>query len=719
MNIEQLCAAGYWPIPLQESGKKPHTGVFKSGGVQGYWDAWRNGKLGYEKIKRYWEKFPDANVGISCEGLVVVDLDTQEAVEWGKQLDNEFGSVTGKGEHIIYRENPKYQLTTVIAAKTVGLDIKTGLNNYIVVPESWHESGKQYKWKHITDKGLLPVIRKKDIDKIKKFIRPSKAVKESKTDLDLSSVLEFYEIDSDAHKRVNSCIFEDHTDTKGSFRINGEKWHCSCLPKQTGGAYEFIARKEGWLANGDEFWKSPGARSKTFKKAQEIDPALSTTFAKNQEELVGYMEEVNNKYFFLEDGNTSVVRENEEGLSFISISGFKSSKNNTQINKSTLGTLWMMHPLRRTFEKIVFRPSLKVGKYEYNLFKGWSVKPSSGSCQPIIRHIRDVLCGGRDDLAEWVLDWSADIFQNPESKLKTSIGLTGAQGTGKTMFYSIFNAILGKHAAISGNMSYLTNRFNQHLQDKLLVFMDEAFFGGQIQTANALKNIITGDSINIEIKGGSHYQARNFMRIVVASNEEHFVHLDGDDRRWLILPVSDKYQNDKDYFSKLSGCIDQESGAFLKYLLNREIKNNLAHPPGTEQKDRLKLLSMKPIERWWLDCLVEGSIGYEKSGYQDFAITNDIWNTPGCPAKTEEVFSSFLTYADKMKLNTHERVDKARLGIYLAKATDGNIQKRRLDQSQTYVMPALDTCRELFASYKSVTNWLSLQEMHFEERLAS
>ena len=58
------------------------------------------------------------------------------------------------------------------------------------------------------------------------------------------------------------------------------------------------------------------------------------------------------------------------------------------------------------------------------------------------------------------------------------------------------------------------------LQDKLLVFADEAFWAGDKQAEGVLKGMVTEEMNVIEHKGKDAFKVKNYIRLIVASNYE-------------------------------------------------------------------------------------------------------------------------------------------------------------------------------------------------------
>lgn len=108
-----------------------------------------------EQIRRWWESFPLANIGIrtgAVSGFFVLDVDERHGGDDSLQgLKEEFGgipqtvcSLTGAGEHLFF-EHPGSPIQNSASKLAQGLDIR-GDGGYIIAPPSLHPSGRLYAW---------------------------------------------------------------------------------------------------------------------------------------------------------------------------------------------------------------------------------------------------------------------------------------------------------------------------------------------------------------------------------------------------------------------------------------------------------------------------------------------------------------------------------------------------------------------------------------------
>lgn len=322
---------------------------------------------------------------------------------------------------------------------------------------------------------------------------------------------------------------------------------------------------------------------------------------------------------------------------FTSLSAFSSKLSNKRAFKelqikTNAYEHWRNSRERKEYDQLTFRPIAgKVADNEplpemmvtndygvfrlYNLYEGLSFDPETGkdkSCDLILKHIREVWCNNNIVSYNYVLDWFARMFQYPNEPGGTCIVLSGGQGTGKDTIVDIFKKAFGQHAFMANTPDKLVGRFNKYVSTSVFVFANEATWGGDKALEGALKTLITDTNLPCERKGIDTYSVKNCTHVLVASNNEWIVPVGEDDRRFFVLDVSSKYQNDHAYFKRLRHERDNGGAeAFVYMLHNRPISNFDPHSmPENNSRAKLdmKIRTANSIVRWWIECVEEGRI---------------------------------------------------------------------------------------------------------------
>lgn len=222
--------------------------------------------------------------------------------------------------------------------------------------------------------------------------------------------------------------------------------------------------------------------------------------------------------------------------------------------------------LRTTYVGTQFEPdTTKVDPHKFNLFNGFPYEPASagaseGDWSLMREHIKDNLIAGNgatpeqdESLFNYWMTWHADIFQNPGRKKGTSIAILGEQGVGKSKFYDWFRVGLADYAIKVSSKKYLVGSFNAHLDSKLLVVAEEAFWSGDKESASVLKDFISSETYTVERKGVDAVERRNLIRTVFVTNNDWAIPTDdnADARRFLVLRAGTAQKQNGDYFAKI------------------------------------------------------------------------------------------------------------------------------------------------------------------------
>lgn len=388
-------------------------------------------------------------------------------------------------------------------------------------------------------------------------------------------------------------------------------------------------------------------------------------------ETLAALKDLNKKYAaVLLGGDFRVIREGfdktekKHTLSFIKVSSFYNYFANIkypvkagekgELRYKQMAKVWMDWRDRRTYNDVIFSPSDNVSKQPYNLFRGFPLTPKKGDWSLMRWHIENVICAGDKEIFKYVLAWMARAVQEPGGERPgVAIVLKGGKGIGKGFFANYFGQIFGEAFLPISDSDNFTGRFNMHLSKSLVVFLDEAVWGGNKKAEGKLKSIITEPTVLFEPKGIDSIAMRNYMNIIIASNEDWVVPATGDERRFLVLHPDDCKRMDTDYFGKLAH--ERDNGgceAMMHDLMSHDYSGvNLRKAPHTEALGGQVEKSLCSVHSFWHSVLARGFLLSEKetgaprkSSGANSVTTDDEW--PDYVWKYE-IYEEFLIWCRK------------------------------------------------------------------------
>jgi len=308
-------------------------------------------------------------------------------------------------------------------------------------------------------------------------------------------------------------------------------------------------------------------------------------------------------------------------VSFLSIDTFK----NFYKNKKTLvemgdgkvkrienAQLWMGHESRRTYEDFVFDPSLQAPKGYYNSFRGFNrVAPVKGDWSEFKTLMLNTMCSGRVELFRYTMAWFRNILINPHKKSNVALVMHGGMGCGKGTVVEWFREIFKAYYVQLTDGNQLLSAFNSLLMGKLLIYADESLFTGDKTVTNKMKGLITEDTMRVEFKGVDAIITPNFTNILISTNNEHAIDAAMDERRYVVYRFDNAVAQDRVFFGKVKKQKNNGGVAALCYhMLNSHDYDDIdvTVPFETDEMKEQKLISLDPVEAFWLAILTRGYI---------------------------------------------------------------------------------------------------------------
>lgn len=388
-------------------------------------------------------------------------------------------------------------------------------------------------------------------------------------------------------------------------------------------------------------------------------------------------------------------------VEFRSVTAFKEMHGNKKVDGKKLGTLWLEHPRRRTFDLgVVFDPSGRAPAGALNLWRGFAVHPDpEADCGLILDYIRDVVAAGDPGHADYILTWLADLVQNPARKPGVALVLRGLKGVGKDTLAEIMRLIIGKyHVAHVTNSGRVADRFNSQFSTALLAHFEEATWGGNRDGKGTLQSLITSPQMPLERKGVDVVQVDSFVRLILTANDEWVVPATADERRYAVFEVPASKKGDTAYWDALYRQIENGGlPGFLAFLEGWQVPKGVEvrRPPQTAGLTGQKLAGLRNVDAWWYGALVEGDL----PGYQPDALDGEDWAAGAKIVNRTNLRKQYDDWMQRQRFHG-EALDPAAFGKGIKRLCP-ELKTTRVRDGESrpycYSFPDLSSCRESFA----------------------
>lgn len=385
---------------------------------------------------------------------------------------------------------------------------------------------------------------------------------------------------------------------------------------------------------------------------------------------------------------------------------------------------------RREVRAIGFDPRDNSNKDLFNLWNGFDIQKEKADeynpeeAEPILNHIKELWCQNDEEKYNYILDLFAHYIQKPHIKTGVLLALKSKQGGGKGIILNKLAEIIGEsHYTQNSNAKFLFGDFNGQLEAKLVVNLDEAFWGGDKQLEGVVKNKITEKRQTINKKNKENYIIDDYANYIITTNNDWFAGVSADDRRHYCLELSDCLSGrmTKETLSRVQPVLDAPAEAFANVLYNRDISD---FQPRMFKKTELLQNQVErnwnSVKSWFHIILKDGGLQHPQFGFAEWG---DLWGSDGWPLKggrrmknkftgeyetyyfKEFIFDCYnATAADNRKFGVEAFFRELKLNcfkdIYLEKRIQINKQRRVFIQ-----LPDLEKARE---------KWNEIQEYDYE-----
>ncbi len=391
----------------------------------------------------------------------------------------------------------------------------------------------------------------------------------------------------------------------------------------------------------------------------------------------------------------------------------------------SIAKLWLDSCLCLCYKRVVFNSTPHneadtATPDELNLFQGLKVVPTykyndsemkgevwKDAIGSFIEHVHDNLCRGDDELFQYVIHWLAMTVIRPWKKIRASVVMQAQEGTGKGTLVNIIKSCVGEdYVTAPPTLEEALEGFNACYVDTcLLMFLDEAFFGGSKKINGQLKKLVTEPEVPSREKFRENRMIRNAFNIVQASNEEHVLQSKLNTRRFVTLECSNEMAGGsgdtkkQQYFERLRSTDTQ---VLVNYFNSLDLDNwNPDNIPATSGDSKQKEHSLEQDGQFVLDFLNDPSIiDHAKRTVRgvDSVVDEDCLQGYYCRKSLFEIFK--------------ERYSSGRFGMNQAKLTrrivcltgGDNANDTKVGTARLIWMPSLEEARRSFRTQTGITH---------------
>eukprot|EP00798_Chlamydomonas_sp_ICE-L_P032864 gene32864-biopygen12042 len=333
--------------------------------------------------------------------------------------------------------------------------------------------------------------------------------------------------------------------------------------------------------------------------------------------------------------------------------------------------------IRKYDDMKLMPPPIEVGGNVYNIWNGFEVDRDVSSHDdsvmadhPSVEVFIDflhTLCGNNQECTNYILNWIAQIFQQPAQKTGVAILLKGEEGVGKNRATDLLRAMVGadKFLKTATPANTLYGRFNRQREGRFLIVVNESNGHDNFAANDVIKDMITCDQFECESKGVNAYTMQCFSRFIFITNNDNCLRVNPDNRRYVIIETSSVLKGNTEYFNHLSGLIDDAESrvAFYKFLMARDIKGVewIRSRPATTYMSQMVSMNL-PYEHQFILHMIQG-LSVEHTNVVDSIIDY----SPSVSIKAETLFDQFNDWLSTIRASDKHETNLIKFGLKVSK----------------------------------------------------
>ena len=259
--------------------------------------------------------------------------------------------------------------------------------------------------------------------------------------------------------------------------------------------------------------------------------------------------------------------------------------------------VWLASKRRREHIDVAYRPGdtpITADNY-INTWSGWPCEAKDGDVAPFLDLLHHLTSGDREK-SNHLLDWFAYPVQTSGGKIRHAVVLHSTEtGVGKSTLAEMVGSLYGPTCGVNwtkiGN-AQLEATFNSWIAEKLFIVGEEIDVAHNRALGAKLKELITGDVVQLNRKYVSELERPNLANFLFLSNSVTPLHIDRHDRRFFVVHCAEQKLPDelnrrlRDWYAKGG------REALMFYLKERDIAGFRPEAPAPDTAEKIAAIDL-------------------------------------------------------------------------------------------------------------------------------
>ena len=295
--------------------------------------------------------------------------------------------------------------------------------------------------------------------------------------------------------------------------------------------------------------------------------------------------------------------------------------------------------------------------------------PSNPEIITLYLELLSILAKHNQEMIQYLIHYLAHTLQKPRDLPGVCLVITGDQGCGKDTTFDIFmKYVIGSFYTATMKNEVFFSPYDDLKARKVMVRLEEANAKFCSDNSDALKNLITGNTVSFNPKHKSPFEAENFCRYIFTTNSGNPIAIEGLDRRYVFFNASNEKVGNAEFWSHIYTILgNDEAGRVLySYFMSLDISHfNPRVFPISEYQEEVRE-EYKSIERQFIDQ----------------------WD--GNEVSADELHRLYSQFCKRMKLADDHIPNKLSFGKKLLLfLRDNHIEKKRRNDGIYYSKPMI------------------------------